>query len=127
MESAIIMMADTVEAAVRSMPDPTPEKIREFIAKLVRGKLDDGQLSDAPLTLRDITKICDTFATVLNGVFHERIEYPAISPAAAAHVAAQQAHQTQASESPVESRELQPKPVQEKPEEDDHQSEDERG
>ena len=88
-ESAIIMLADTVEAAVRSMPDPTPQKIREFISKLVRGKLDDGQLDNAPLTLRDITRICEAFATVLNGVFHERIEYPAISPAAAAHVAAQ--------------------------------------
>ena len=69
------MLADTVEAAVRSMHDPTPQKIREFIAKLVRGKLDDGQLDNAPLTLRDITRICEAFATVLNGVFHERIEY----------------------------------------------------
>ena len=106
-ESAIIMLADTVEAAVRSMPDPTPQAIREFISKLVRGKLDDGQLNYAPLTLRDITSICDAFATVLNGVFHERIEYPSISPAAAAHVAAQQtAHLPQAEESPVEEKEL---------------------
>ncbi len=89
-ESAIIMLADTVEAAVRSMPDPTPESIRAFIAKLVAGKLDDGQLSNAPLTLKDITKISDAFATVLQGVFHERIEYPTISPNAAAHVAAQE-------------------------------------
>lgn len=117
-ESAIIMMADTVEAAVRSMPNPTPESIRAFIDKLVRGKLDDGQLSDAPLTLRDITRVCDVFATVLNGVFHERIEYPAISPTAAAHVAAQQAHLTQSSESTVESRELQPRPEQETPAEE---------
>ena len=71
----------------------------------MRGKLDDGQLDNAPLTLRDITRICDAFATVLNGVFHERIEYPAISPAAAAHVAAQ-ARLTEAAESPVEEREL---------------------
>ena len=99
------MLADTVEAAVRSMHDPTPQKIREFISKLVRGKLDDGQLDNAPLTLRDITRICEAFATVLNGVFHERIEYPAISPAAAAHVAAQ-ARLTEAAESPVEEREL---------------------
>lgn len=119
-ESAIIMMADTVEAAVRSMPNPTPETIRAFIDKLVRGKLDDGQLSDAPLTLRDITRVCDVFATVLNGVFHERIEYPAISPTAAAHVAAQQAHLTQNNESAVESRELQPKP---EPAEDDKPTE----
>ncbi len=89
-ESAIIMLADTVEAAVRSMPDPTPDAIRAFIAKLVKGKLEDGQLDNAPLTLKDITRICDAFSTVLNGVFHERIEYPTISPAAAAHVAAQE-------------------------------------
>ncbi len=75
-EAAIIMLADTVEAAVRSMPDPTPESIAQFIEKLVRGKLEDGQLSDAPLTLRDIDGICEAFGTVLNGVFHERIEYP---------------------------------------------------
>lgn len=107
-ESAIIMLADTVEAAVRSMPDPTPQAIREFIAKLVRGKLDDGQLENAPLTLKDITRICEAFATVLNGVFHERIEYPSISPAAAAHVAAaeQNTHLLQAEESPVEEKEL---------------------
>ncbi len=77
-ESAIVMLADTIEAAVRSMPDPTPQRIEEFIEQLVRGKLEDGQLSDSPLTLRDIDKICDAFTTVLIGVFHERIEYPAV-------------------------------------------------
>ncbi|MGN0762310.1 MAG: HDIG domain-containing metalloprotein, partial [Aristaeellaceae bacterium] len=75
-ESAVIMLADTIEAAVRSMPDPTPQAIERFIEKLVRGKLEDGQLSNSPLTLRDIDGICEAFATVLNGVFHERIEYP---------------------------------------------------
>ncbi len=75
-ESAIIMLADTVEAAVRSMPDPTPKAIEEFIERLVRGKLEDGQLSHAPVTLSDIDKICEAFTTVLNGIFHERIEYP---------------------------------------------------
>lgn len=75
-ESAIIMLADTIEAAVRSMPDPTPQGIERFIERLVRGKLEDGQLSNSPLSLRDIDGICEAFATVLNGVFHERIEYP---------------------------------------------------
>ena len=75
-ESAIIMLADTVEAAVRSMPDPTPKTIHAFIEKLVSNKIQDGQLSQAPITLSDIDKISDAFATVLNGVFHERIEYP---------------------------------------------------
>lgn len=106
-ESAIIMLADTVEAAVRSMPDPTPKAIEEFIAKLVRGKIDDGQLNDAPLTLQDISKICRAFTTVLKGVFHERIEYPSISPAAAARLAAHQPKGEEGrEESQVEAREL---------------------
>ena len=75
-ESAIIMLADTVEAAVRSMPDPTTKTIRAYIEKLVSNKILDGQLSQAPITLSDIDKISEAFATVLNGVFHERIEYP---------------------------------------------------
>lgn len=80
-ESAIIMLADTIEAAVRSMPDPTPQAIERFIERLVRGKLEDGQLSHSPLTLQDIDMICEAFATVLNGVFHERIEYPTVDAA----------------------------------------------
>ena len=104
-ESAIVMLADTIEAAVRSMPDPTPQAIEEFITRLVRGKLEDGQLSDAPITLSDIDKICSAFATVLNGVFHERIEYPAIPPEAAI---APPAAKLPMPESAVEARELQP-------------------
>lgn len=75
-EGAIILLCDTIEAAVRTMKNPTPDSIEEFIVKLVRGKLEDGQLSDSPLTLRDIDKICTAATTVLCGVFHERIEYP---------------------------------------------------
>lgn len=111
-ESAIIMLADTVEAAVRSMPDPTPQAIDEFIHKLVNSKIDDGQLRDAPLTLQDIDTICSAFSTVLHGVFHERIEYPSISPAAAAHVASLPKPEI----SHVEERELRPiEPEAEKP------------
>ena len=92
-EAAVVMLADTVEAAVRSMREPTPKAIRQFIERLIRGKLEDGQLSDSPLTLRDIDNICEAFSGVLMGVFHERIEYPevrhhvpvqAAAPAAAA-------------------------------------------
>ena len=77
-EAAIVMLADTIEAAVRSMKDPTPKSINQFIERLVRGKLEDGQLSDSPITLRDIDKICDAFTAILMGVFHERIEYPTV-------------------------------------------------
>lgn len=75
-ESAIVMICDTIEAAVRAMKNPTTEGIEEFIVKLVRGKLEDGQLNDCPLTLQDIDRICAAATQVLVGVFHERIEYP---------------------------------------------------
>ena len=77
-EAAIVMLADTIEAAVRTMKDPTPKAINQFIERLVRGKLEDGQLSDCPLSLRDIDEICDAFSGILKGVYHERIEYPTV-------------------------------------------------
>ncbi|MBR4539288.1 MAG: HDIG domain-containing protein [Clostridia bacterium] len=75
-EGAIVMLCDTIEAAVRTMKNPTMDGIEEFIVRLVRGKLEDGQLNDCPLTLRDIDRICAAATQVLAGVFHERIEYP---------------------------------------------------
>lgn len=78
-EAAIVMLADTIEAAVRTMKNPTPEAIEDFIIQLVRSKLEDGQLSMSPLTFAEMDKICEAFATVMNGVFHERIEYPSVS------------------------------------------------
>ncbi len=77
-EAAIVMLADTIEAAVRSMKDPTPKSIDQNIERLVRGRVEDGQLSDSPLTLHDIDEICAAFANILKGVFHERIEYPTV-------------------------------------------------
>lgn len=80
-ESAILMICDTVEAAVRTLKNPTPETIEDFIVKLVRGKLEDGQLTDCPLTLRDIDRICAACVTVMVGISHERIEYPEMKEA----------------------------------------------
>lgn len=77
-EAACVMLADTIEAAARSIPDPTPEKIDALIRKLVHNTLAGGQLDESPLTFRDLEKICSAFSTVLTGVFHERIEYPDI-------------------------------------------------
>ena len=77
-EAAILMLSDTVEAAVRSIPEPTQAKISAMIRKLVRGKMEDGQLDECTLTFRDIGKICAAFENVLKGVFHERIEYPSV-------------------------------------------------
>ena len=75
-EASIVMLSDTIEAAVRTLKDPTPKAIDQFIERLIRGKLEDGQLSDCPLSLRDIDLICDAFSEILKGVYHERIEYP---------------------------------------------------
>ena len=77
-EASIVMLADTIEAAVRSMKDPTPKGIDQFIERLIRGKLEDGQLSDCQLSLRDIDQICSAFSGILKGVYHERIEYPKV-------------------------------------------------
>ncbi len=77
-EASIVMLADTIEAAVRSMKDPTPKSIDQFIERLIRGKLEDGQLSDCELSLRDIDQICEAFSDILKGVYHERVEYPKV-------------------------------------------------
>ena len=75
-EAAVVMLADTIEAATRTLSNPNPERMEQLIRKLVREKLNDGQLNDSALTFSDLDKICSTFCTVLTGVFHERIEYP---------------------------------------------------
>ncbi|NLV22121.1 MAG: HDIG domain-containing protein [Syntrophomonadaceae bacterium] len=77
-EVALVMLADATEAAVRSIPDPTNEKIRDMVRKIIRDKLNDGQLEECDLTFRDLDIITATFVRVLEGVYHRRIEYPDI-------------------------------------------------
>ena len=77
-EASIVMMADSIEAAIRSMKDPTPKAIDQYIERLIRGKLEDGQLSECPLSLSDIDQICTAFSGILKGVYHERVEYPKV-------------------------------------------------
>lgn len=76
-ETAVCMLADGVEASARVLSDPTPEKIREVIDHIVRMRIDQGQLRDAPLTQRQIEIVKDAFARVLTGKYHSRIDYPA--------------------------------------------------
>ncbi len=78
-ETAVIMLADSVEAAVRSMPEPTSDKIQQLIRKIIKDKFDDGQLDECDLTFKDLEKIASAFKTVLVGIFHERIEYPELN------------------------------------------------
>jgi putative nucleotidyltransferase with HDIG domain len=74
-EAAIVMLADSVEAAVRSLEHPTPHKIETLIRKIFKERLDDGQLSECPLTLKDLARIREAFLHVLSGRFHQRIGY----------------------------------------------------
>ncbi len=75
-ETAIAMLADSVESATRAMQDPSPERIRGLIDSIVDAKISHGQLDDAPLTLREVTRIKSQFVKVLSGVYHHRIDYP---------------------------------------------------
>jgi putative nucleotidyltransferase with HDIG domain len=77
-EVALVMLADATEAAVRSIPEPTSEKIRDMVRKIIRDKLNDGQLEECDLTFRDLDIITATFVRVLEGIYHRRIEYPDI-------------------------------------------------
>jgi putative nucleotidyltransferase with HDIG domain len=77
-ESAIVMLADSCEAAVRSMSEPTREEIAEMVRKIIQGKMDDGQLKMSPLTLGEIFQIEKSFLVTLTGLMHERIRYPAL-------------------------------------------------
>lgn len=74
-EIAILMIADAVESAVRSLKNPTPEEIENMINKIIVERLNDGQLSDSPLTLKDIKTIAATFSRILRGMQHNRIKY----------------------------------------------------
>ncbi|MEW9097260.1 MAG: HD family phosphohydrolase [Clostridiaceae bacterium] len=75
-EAAIIMLADSVEAAVRSINDATKGKIEEMVNKIIKDKLNEGQLDNCELTLKDIDKIRESFIKVFMGIYHQRIEYP---------------------------------------------------
>lgn len=74
-ETAILMIADAVESAVRSLKNPTTEEIDAMINKIIVERLNDGQLSDSPLTLKDLTTIASTFSRILRGMQHNRIKY----------------------------------------------------
>lgn len=75
-EAAIIMLADSVEAAVRSLSAVTTGKIEGMIRKIIKEKLQDGQLDESDLTFKDLDSIANAFTHILNGIFHSRIEYP---------------------------------------------------
>ncbi|MGL5245117.1 MAG: HD family phosphohydrolase, partial [Sarcina sp.] len=75
-EQGVLMLADSVEAAVRSINDPTKEKINQMVNNIIKDKLNSGQLDNCELTLKDIDRIKKCFLKALHGIYHERIEYP---------------------------------------------------
>ncbi len=78
-EAAIVMLADGVEAAARSIQNPTPERIREVVRRIVHERLEDGQLDECDLTFRDLERISQVFTRLLVSMFHPRLEYPEVS------------------------------------------------
>ncbi|APF18413.1 HD family phosphohydrolase [Caldithrix abyssi] len=75
-ETAIVMLADAVEAATRTLSNPTPSKLRAFVEELVDRRFKEGELDDSDLTFKDLKKIINAFLPVLYGVFQHRVEYP---------------------------------------------------
>jgi putative nucleotidyltransferase with HDIG domain len=75
-ELALVMLADSVEASVRSLQDPSSEKIEAMVHAIIKDKLNDGQLEACDLTFRDLDILYKSFVKILEGVYHKRIEYP---------------------------------------------------
>ncbi len=75
-EAALIMLADAIEAASRTLTDPTPARIQGMVQKIINNIFIDGQLDECELTLKDIHNIAKSFNLVLSGIFHYRIDYP---------------------------------------------------
>jgi hypothetical protein len=81
-EAAILMCADTVEAAARSLKDPTPAQIRALVTRLVDQRAQEGELNDSGITLHDLTVIKERLIAMLGTVYHRRVAYPGQEPPA---------------------------------------------
>jgi putative nucleotidyltransferase with HDIG domain len=75
-EAAIVLLADSVEAACRSLEEPTAERISDLIHRIINNKFIDGQLDSCDLTLKDLEKISAIFIHILAAFYHTRIDYP---------------------------------------------------
>jgi putative nucleotidyltransferase with HDIG domain len=78
-ESAVVMLADVTEAAVRTLKKPNASRLEKFIQELIMAKVEHGQLTESELTFRDLETIKNAFVRVLAGYYHSRIEYPKLS------------------------------------------------
>jgi putative nucleotidyltransferase with HDIG domain len=75
-EAAILMLSDSTEAAARAARDHSREAIEQLVERIIRQRLEEGQFDDCNLTLRDLTRIKQSFVTLLTGIYHPRIPYP---------------------------------------------------
>jgi hypothetical protein len=75
-EAAIVLLADSVEAATRALRDTSPGKIEEVVHKVINNKFIDGQLDECDLTLKDLERISAVFIRILSGIYHSRVTYP---------------------------------------------------
>ncbi|RJP84098.1 MAG: HDIG domain-containing protein [Desulfobacteraceae bacterium] len=75
-ETALVMLADVVEAATRTLEQPTPDRIQGLVQQLFNKLFTDNQLNECPLTLKDLHNIARSFNKILNGIYHHRVEYP---------------------------------------------------
>lgn len=75
-EAALIMLADSIEAASRSLDEPTPMRLQNIVKNIIQRKFMDGQLDECNLTLKDLSIIEESFIRVLLGIYHQRIDYP---------------------------------------------------
>jgi len=75
-ETAILMLADSVEAASRALEEPTHKRLEALIDQIFRARIEDGQLDDTDLTFRDLQKIKETFLQMLLAIYHIRVKYP---------------------------------------------------
>jgi putative nucleotidyltransferase with HDIG domain len=79
-EAGIVMLADAVEAASRTLSEPTPSRIRSLVQRIINDIFLDGQLEDCELTLRDLHQIEESFTRILTAIFHQRIDYRLSAP-----------------------------------------------
>jgi len=79
-EAAILMLSDSTEAAARAARDHSREAIEQLVERIIRQRLEEGQFDDCNLTLRDLTRIKQSFVTLLTGIYHPRIPYPPSGP-----------------------------------------------
>jgi len=75
-ETGIMMLADAIEAAVRTVDEPTPQRLQGIIDELIKKRFEEGELDECPLTVKDLTKIKAAFLNVLVGIYHSRVKYP---------------------------------------------------